>query len=122
MPKRIPSHGISPILYALGNEELEHIQYKQIHAIKQAQMAETFRDYRQQKAIETDLLLFSKQNKSILCNQKYVSNGKVWMNCNIFILQKISVKYMDYMEMLSSKVSPQQHAVLHLTTYRISFR
>lgn len=37
MPKTILSHGISPILYALGNEELEHIQYKQIHSIKQAQ-------------------------------------------------------------------------------------
>lgn len=44
MPKTTLSHGISPILFALGNEELEHVQYKQIHAIKQAQMAETFRD------------------------------------------------------------------------------
>lgn len=61
MPKTILSHGISPILHALGNEELEHIQYKQIHAIKQAQMAETFRDETQQKAIEIDLLLFPTQ-------------------------------------------------------------
>lgn len=63
MPKTILSHGISPILCALGNEELEHVQYKQIHAIKQAQVAETFRDDTQQKAIEIDLLLFSVQNK-----------------------------------------------------------
>lgn len=94
MPKTIISHGISPILYALGNEELEHIQYKQIHAIKQAQMAETFRDDTQQKAIETDLLLLSLQNKSLLCHQKYIWNQMEMycMNCHIFVLQRMSVK------------------------------
>lgn len=85
-------------------------------------MAETFRDDRQQKAIETDLLLLSMQNKRAYFATKNISQmEKYWMNCNVFILQRISMKC-DYMEMLSSKVSPQQHTVLHLITYRISFR
>lgn len=44
MPKTILSHGISPISYALGKKELEHIKYKQIQTTKQAQTAEISRD------------------------------------------------------------------------------
>lgn len=57
-------------------------------------MAETFRDDTQQKAIETDLLLLSMQNKKALSNQKNISNQmqKYCMNCNIFILQRVLVK------------------------------
>lgn len=123
MPKTIHSQGISPNLCALGNAELEHIQHKQMHAIKQAQVAETFRDDTQQKAKEMDLLCLCKTGEHTWPSEMDVKWKSIARIVTTLPLPKGYQGNNDGVEVLSSKLSPQQHTALHLLiTHRTSLR
>lgn len=125
MPKTILSHGISPILYALGNEELEHIQYKQIHTIKQAQMAELLGmiyNRRQQKLIYYYFSLCKIKRHTLQSEICIKWKSIAWIVATFSFFKGYQWSN-HYMEVLSSKASPQWHTVLHLLiAYRIYFK